>query len=239
MPTQTDSFFDNEAPCWSERYFGDRRFTRRLQRITSLLARHLPSAPFLALDAGCGTGVFSRWLASKGAEVTAIDASHEMIAEARLETDDFSVSYVESDLESFTSPEPFDVVLALSVLEYLPNTDVALDRLTALSRNLLVITVPNRNGMVRRMERAALWLRRLTSGKLFRARGAYLEHQRKQWRPQELDRDLARRGFERIDRAFVGTPFQMPSDVLPFFEHAWWAALYCGVYRRSAKTPAR
>jgi 2-polyprenyl-3-methyl-5-hydroxy-6-metoxy-1,4-benzoquinol methylase len=166
--------------------------------------------------------------------VTAIDASHEMISEARRETDDYSVSFVESDLEHFTSPEPFDVVIALSVLEYLPNSDAALERLTALSRNLLVITVPNRNGMVRRMERAALWLRRLTSGKMFRARGAYLEHQRKQWKPAELDRDLAHRGFERIDHTFVGTAFELPPDILPVFEHAWWAALYCGVYRRRA-----
>jgi 2-polyprenyl-6-hydroxyphenyl methylase/3-demethylubiquinone-9 3-methyltransferase len=204
-----------------------------------MIARHLPTAPFLALDMGCGTGVFSRWLASKGAEVTAVDASHDMVAEARRQSDEYSVSYVESELDRFTSPEPFDLVLALSVLEYIRDTDSALDKLAALSKDVLVISVPNRRGAVRRLERAALTLRRLTSGKMFSARGAYLEHQRKQWRPAELDQALLRRGFRRVDHTFVGTAIHMHRDLLPIFEHAWWAALYCGVYQRISAPPGK
>lgn len=233
MSNPTDSFFDKEAHGWTERYRADRRFTRRLQKITWLVARHLPPAPFLALDAGCGSGVFSRWLASRGAEVTAIDPSHEMILEARQQqSDEFSVSYVEADLLKFSSPEPYDVVLALSVLEYLPDSSLALDKLVALSGNILVISVPNRYGLVRRLERAALALRRLTSGKMFRSRGGYLDHQRRQWRPVELDRELASRGFKIVDRTYVGTSIDMHRDLLPVFEQPWWAALYCGVYAR-------
>jgi predicted TPR repeat methyltransferase len=36
-----------------------------------------------ALDVGCGTGWFTRWLSSRGLAVTGVDRSSAMLAEAR------------------------------------------------------------------------------------------------------------------------------------------------------------
>jgi ubiquinone/menaquinone biosynthesis C-methylase UbiE len=60
------------------------------------------------LDAGCGRGQFAAWLADNGAEVVGVDASEEMLAEARerLATGDGdAVTLQRTDL---AEPLPFD-----------------------------------------------------------------------------------------------------------------------------------
>lgn len=56
------------------------------------------------LDAGCGSGFYSRWLADQGATVDGIDASQAMVAEAR-ERYGEAASFHRSDLRE---PLPFD-----------------------------------------------------------------------------------------------------------------------------------
>ena len=235
----SNTFFDKEAEKWSERYAQDARFARRFARLTTLISKYLPAAGFSALDAGCGSGVFSRWLHACGGKVTAIDPSREMIQHAREESTSSDIIFVESDILQFTSAEKFDVVIALSMLEYVPKQERALDRLTSLSEHILVVSVPNRTGMVRRIERLVLVLRKLTGGAVFAKRGEYLRHQRYQWRSVELDAALAQRDFRKIDQCYVGTSIGLPNSVLPILEREWWAAMYCAVYVRSTTLSER
>jgi malonyl-CoA O-methyltransferase len=73
-----------------------------------------------ALDSGCGTGRHSLWLAEHGAEVTAVDFSEGMLAEARLKPGAERVHFLVHDLHR---PLPFadatfDLVLSGLVLEH-------------------------------------------------------------------------------------------------------------------------
>ncbi|MBA2541291.1 MAG: class I SAM-dependent methyltransferase [Deltaproteobacteria bacterium] len=77
------------------------------------------------LDAGCGTGRHTVWLAQHGAQVTGVDPSAAMLARARAKTGELEnatwpgVSFIEGTFA--TLPEgPFDVVLDALVLEHLP-----------------------------------------------------------------------------------------------------------------------
>ncbi len=95
-----------------------------------------------ALDAGCGIGFFSHYLAGLGLKVTAFDARAENIAEAkrRLPEIDFYVH----DLEDHQVQElgSFDLVLCFGLLYHLENPFRAIRNLHALTgRTLLVESV--------------------------------------------------------------------------------------------------
>jgi SAM-dependent methyltransferase len=82
--------------------------------------------PGRALDLGCGTGVFSVWLAKQGYEVTgldfiprAIEMSRERGAAAGV-----TVNWVNADLLSWTGEGPFDVIVDSGCLHSLIGGDV-------------------------------------------------------------------------------------------------------------------
>jgi len=79
-----------------------------------------PLQPGLALDAGCGHGSDTLWLAARGWRVTAVDFSATALAHGRASTEELEladrVDWVEGDLATWT-PEPgrFDLVTCLYV----------------------------------------------------------------------------------------------------------------------------
>src|SRR5262245_57082866 len=77
------------------------------------------------LDLGCGTGRHSLWLAATGADLTAVDFSEGMLAEARRKQGAEAVRFLAHDLHQplpFPS-ETFDLVVSGLVLEHLHNLD--------------------------------------------------------------------------------------------------------------------
>lgn len=73
------------------------------------------------LDAGCGSGLYTEWLVDQGAEVVAMDASENMLSQAkkRLGT---QAEFYQGDLEDrldFAEDEAFDGVISALVLHYL------------------------------------------------------------------------------------------------------------------------
>jgi SAM-dependent methyltransferase len=73
------------------------------------------------LDLGCGTGRHAAWLADAGADVTAVDFSPGMLAEAREKAGAARVRFVVHDLhEPLPLPDgAFDLVVSGLVLEHL------------------------------------------------------------------------------------------------------------------------
>ncbi len=77
------------------------------------------------LDMGCGTGRHALWLAAQGANVTAVDFSEGMLAEARLKPCADQVKFLQHDLHQ---PLPFgdaqfDAVVSGLVLEHIHDLD--------------------------------------------------------------------------------------------------------------------
>src|SRR5437870_3333033 len=65
--SSAEGFFDDQAECWPDLYVEDPRFRRRYELLTSLIRAELTGIePGVALDAGCGGGVFSAYLAELG-----------------------------------------------------------------------------------------------------------------------------------------------------------------------------
>lgn len=79
------------------------------------------------LDAGCGDGLYTRWLAEAGGNVLGIDISGEMIDVARERHGDVA-SFEQADLtdEIPAENEAFDLVVCQHVISHLPKLDAPL-----------------------------------------------------------------------------------------------------------------
>lgn len=100
------------------------------------------------LDVGCGGGLASEALARRGAQVTAIDASPEMLKTAQLHAAESGVDidYQHTYAESLatTHAEQFDLVTCFEMIEHVPDPQATLAALAALVRpggHLIVSTI--------------------------------------------------------------------------------------------------
>ena len=76
------------------------------------------------LDIGCGSGVFCDLAKKKGADVVGIDATGELLAEAKKRAP--AISFLEGDMESLPFPDhSFDVVCGFNSFQYAENIAAA------------------------------------------------------------------------------------------------------------------
>jgi SAM-dependent methyltransferase len=95
-----------------------------------------------ALEIGCGTGHFSRWLAAKDLDVTGLDISPSMLAEARRLD---GLSYVEGDALNLPfGDRSFDLAVLITTLEFVADPLRALVEATRIARHGLMLGVLNR-----------------------------------------------------------------------------------------------
>src|SRR5206468_9601873 len=77
-----------------------------------------------ALEAGCGSGLFTQSFAATGAIVTAIDISDDLLAYARARRLDAArVRFIQGRFEDLRGEPPFDAVIGSSVLHHLDLDD--------------------------------------------------------------------------------------------------------------------
>ncbi|WOV88796.1 class I SAM-dependent methyltransferase [Sporosarcina oncorhynchi] len=82
------------------------------------------------LDVGCGTGLLSVKLARKGANVTAIDLSSDMLAVAEKRARDLAlpIRFIEQPMQEIQGEEKYDVaVIAIDSLNYLQEREDVLE----------------------------------------------------------------------------------------------------------------
>jgi ubiquinone/menaquinone biosynthesis C-methylase UbiE len=115
-----------------------------------------PLAGRHVLDAGCGDGAYAIAAANLGARVTACDLSPSMIAEAkhRAKEAGVHVDFHVGDLAALPYPDDmFDVVLAVTVLCFVPEATAAL-------RELSRVLAPGGRLVLGELGRWSLWAAR-------------------------------------------------------------------------------
>lgn len=123
--SQTKEHYDQLANHWDA--FTESKSKREVlwPTIQSLLP---DLASLRVLDAGCGNGGYSAWLADQGAEVVGVDFSQEMIRVAK-ETYGDQAAFRQADLTDsldFIEDDYFDLVLCQHVFSHLPKLDSVL-----------------------------------------------------------------------------------------------------------------
>jgi glycosyltransferase involved in cell wall biosynthesis/SAM-dependent methyltransferase len=151
------------AAGWDQRYKKP-AFKARLRAFEECLAgRDLHGQEWL--DAGCGSGTLARYLVEAGASVLGVDAAEEMIAMAR-ELADQNVAnqaasgwqlrfqHVATIAHLPLADQSLDGILCSSVLEYVPDAAACLAEFARVLRpqGLLVVSVANRNSLVRKAQ---------------------------------------------------------------------------------------
>ena len=150
--------FDEQVAPFYESWF-DTPAGQRADRLEkAALGRVLAALgpPGSALEVGCGSGHFARWLAGQGWRVVGLDYSAPMLAQAR--THD-ALPLVQGDALALPYPEQaVDVVAMVTVLEFLPDPRAALAEAWRAARRGLLLGVLNRcspTAWARRVE--GLW----------------------------------------------------------------------------------
>jgi ubiquinone/menaquinone biosynthesis C-methylase UbiE len=99
------------------------------------------------LDAGTGTGRAAIALAQRGAIVTGVDASSEMlaVAERRASAERAKVTFAKGDVHALTFPSAsFDAVVCLRLLMHTPDWRQSLAELCRIARARVVLDYPAR-----------------------------------------------------------------------------------------------
>lgn len=145
--------FFNDDVGWKGGFYEDttRPFSRMLGRRKAYAMEMLGVAADrrggLAVDLGCGSGVYLSELATMGYQTFGMDLSPEMVRVARTKSAPHVVRLVSGDVERVPfRTASFDVVLSIGVLGYLHEDDRALREIDRILKpgGLLMLNVRNR-----------------------------------------------------------------------------------------------
>ena len=161
--TSAEAFFERHAGalanCYQSGSYAQRRSLVREIIGEELLRRNRPVTTIRLLDFGCGSGILLKDAADLGLQATGVDSCKGMILAAR---DQLAGLRKQVSLEWLRSSsakgnyerESYDIVLCLSVLEFLHDMRSALSRICArvMRGGILVLSVPNRHSLLRSLE---------------------------------------------------------------------------------------
>lgn len=120
------SFFDECAPRW------DNDLIRNDRVINKILDNGGIEKGVRVLDVACGTGVLFPDYIKRGAVVTAVDISHEMVKIAKKKFPDINI--ICGDFEEIDFAEKFDSVMIYNAFPHFPNPQKLIEKLSTLLR---------------------------------------------------------------------------------------------------------
>jgi len=137
--TENSLLFQDET---SEKYF---RFSTKwitclfIQKILKQLEKNNPK---IILDVGCGTGYITDIInRSMDANIICCDMNSNRISFAKTQ---FHLETIIADITHLPfKNSSFDMVLAIEIIEHLPNIESALNEIKRVTKKNIIITVPN------------------------------------------------------------------------------------------------
>ena len=158
QPKTAIVFHSKSAIEFDGKYEKSPQFQQRFEVWTTLFEKYL-KPQMRVLDAGCGSGIFSIYLAQKNCIVTGIDGSEKMIELCKKysHTKNLIISFQQVILpfENIDNFEKQDVILCSSVLEYIIDYEIVIQQFKELlnSNGILIISMPNKDSWYRKIEK--------------------------------------------------------------------------------------
>jgi SAM-dependent methyltransferase len=139
-PAKYEAWYHTPRGAW----IGNAEFSL----LQSLLS---PTADARLLDAGCGTGWFSRRFAGQGLQVTAVDSDPKAIAYARSQGGE--VSWMEASATALPfADNSFDYSAAVTSLCFIDDVQQAVQEMWRVSRHGMVLGLLNRRSLLYRQK---------------------------------------------------------------------------------------
>jgi 2-polyprenyl-3-methyl-5-hydroxy-6-metoxy-1,4-benzoquinol methylase len=211
MKKTAEGFFSDTAEDFDAGYAKSAAFKERYNVWTSLWSRYFPTSGKI-LDLGCGSGVFSFALASKGFDVTGIDGAENMIQICKKKNDLLKLSNVhfiqtKIPFEKNLFNDKFEIVISSSVLEYIEDIDIVLTEISLLMQpnGILMISMPNSKALYRNLERLSWHIIR---------KPQYLKYVHNIVNKDEFNRKINGFGFTLMHSQFYGKQYKI-SEILP------------------------
>lgn len=106
------------APLWLNQYYA--RFQRMVyQKLFALVPQAITGAR--ALDIGCGTARWCRFLADHGYDTVGIDFQPELMEINRRRHPD--IKFFSTSIQDYLAEEPFDLISSVTVIQHIPFED--------------------------------------------------------------------------------------------------------------------
>ena len=157
-PKNAVDFHSETAIKFDEKYVQSPQFQERYRVWTMLFEQYI-KPEMTVLDAGCGSGIFSIYLALKKCIVVGVDGSEKMIELCKhyQRINNLKISFIQAilPLENTESFGKQDVILCSSVLEYITDYEAIIDQFKELliPEGLLIISMPNKDSWYRKIEK--------------------------------------------------------------------------------------
>jgi len=118
LKKETEEVYDTLAKVYHKKRVKGKDFNELLEMpLTFSLLGNVKGKKIL--DAGCGTGVYSKMLAEKGAKVTGIEISENMVEIAKEHCKDLGVKFDKGSVDELPyEDDSFDIIVASLVIHY-------------------------------------------------------------------------------------------------------------------------
>lgn len=200
--SDTVGYFSEQAVKFSEQYHRKEEFIERFVVWSSLLDKY-SSGKRTAYDIGCGSGIFSFYLAEKGLDVVGLDASPEMVHlcdETKQERAINNVQFLRAEVP-FVNRYSFshvDMIICSSVLEYVLELDQTLSLFRDLlnEAGILILSFPNKKSVYRKIEKRVFQLL---------GRPNYIKYVKHEFSLNECRRRLEKFGFVTLEARYFAS----------------------------------
>jgi|WetSurMetagenome_2_1015567.scaffolds.fasta_scaffold01302_11 SAM-dependent methyltransferase len=224
----TARYFSKTSLEFDNYYNTDPAFQERFYIITDLLNKYKDNYK-IAYDIGCGSGVFSFYMANLNKNVLGVDFSESMIEICNNNNVDFD------NLKFICKQVPFsineeigkaDLILASSLLEYIFDINLTIDFFKKLlnDNGLVIISIPNSFSVYRKFEKI--------SYKLFK-KPEYLKYTKFKYKIDEFDKLMETKGFGKIESDFFSYKFPKNNFMSSMFNTKHVNSMYLGVYKKN------
>ena len=156
--TNAIDFHSETAVEFDEKYDNSPQFQQRFEVWASLFKLYV-KPEMKVMDAGCGSGIFSIYLALNKCIVIGVDGSEKMIelCEKNNQANNLDISFQQAILpfENIHNFDKQDVILCSSVLEYIADYEIVIEQFKALlnPKGVLIISMPNKDSWYRKVEK--------------------------------------------------------------------------------------